>query len=180
MRLLEGVRLVGAKRLGLAAVNIAITRSPLDGSEPWFIVSDRTDALAILADYRCRMNIEHGFKDDKSGALGWEDSRMNSVEQVDRLLLIMAVAVLYFVSEGTFLVKTGGLAAADPHHKRGLSYFKLGLRRIQKALFQQLPIRLRLFLDPTHDPFPVCPYGIPFPVGGHFTWLPGPSRPAGT
>ena len=180
LRLLEGVRLVGAKRHGLGAVNIAITRSSADDSEPWFIVSDRNDALAILADYRCRMNIEHGFKDDKSGALCWEACKMDAVEQVDRHLLIMAVAVLYLVSEGTFLVNTGDLAAVDPHHKRGLSYLKLGFRHIQHALFQQLPIQLKLFLDPAHDPFPVCPYGIPFPIGGRFTWLPGPCRPAGT
>jgi len=180
LRLLEGVRLVGAKRHGLGAVNIAITRSPQQGSEPWFIVSDRSDTLGILADYRCRMNIEHGFKDDKSGALGWEACRMDTVEQVDRHLLVMAVAVLYLVSEGTLLVSSGDLASVDPHHKRGLSYFKLGLRKIQRALFQRLPVQPRLFLDPAHDPFPVCPYGIPFPISGLFTWLPGPARPAGT
>ncbi|MBK7782274.1 MAG: transposase [Ardenticatenia bacterium] len=95
LRLLEGVRLVGAKRHGLGAVNIAITRSPQEEREPWFIVSDRSDTLGTLADYRCRMNIEHGFKDDKSGALGWEECRMDTVEQVDRHLLVMAVAVLY-------------------------------------------------------------------------------------
>lgn len=172
--------MVGAKRHGLGAVNIAITRSPQEGSEPWFIVSDRSDTLGILADYRCRMNIEHGFKDDNSGAMGWEACRMDTVEQVDRHLLVVAVAVLYLVSEGTSLVSSGDLATVDPHHMRGPSYIKLGLRRVQRALFQRFPVQFRLFLDPAHDPFPVSPYGIPFTISGIFTWIPGPARPAGT
>lgn len=105
---------------------------------------------------------------------------MDTVEQVDRHLLVMAVAVLYLVSEGTFVVHSGDLASVDPHYKRGLSYLKLGLRQIQRALFQRMTIQARLRLDPAPDPFPVCPYGIPFPISGFFTWLPSPARPAGT
>lgn len=105
---------------------------------------------------------------------------MDNIEQVDRHLLVMAMALRYLFSEGTFLVSSGDLATVDPHRKRGLNYIKLGLRRIQRTLFQRLPVQPRRFLDPAHAPFPVSPCGIPFSIRGLFTWLPGIARPAST
>lgn len=179
VRQLIGVRLIGAKRHGVGPVNIHIAKAPEADAEVWYIVSDRTDTCGVLADYRCRMHLDHSFKDDKSGAFDWEKSRLDSPEQVERMLLVMAVAVLYLVSEGTFLVNAGRRAEVDPHTRRGLSYLRLGLRAVHRALIHTRRLHLRLHLDPRPDPDPVCPYGIPFPVFGSFTWLPGPARPAG-
>lgn len=179
IRQLSGVRLIGAKRHGVGPLNIHIAKSPAVDAEDWYVVSDRTDTCGVLADYRCRMHIDHSFKDDKSGAFDWEASRLDSPEQVERMLLVMAVAVLYLVSEGTFLVNAGRRAEVDPHTRRGLSYLRLGLRAIHRALTDSRRPHLRLHLDPRHDPDPVCPYGIPFAIFGSFTWLPGPTRPAG-
>lgn len=176
---LSAVRLVGGKRHGLGPVNIHMALAPDEGAEAWSIASDRTGTCSVLADYRCRMHIDHSFRDDKSGALQWEQSRLDSPEQVERLLLVMAVAVLYLVSEGTFVVAAGLRAALDPHSRRGLSYLQLGLRAITHALTTGKRISLRLRLDPRPDPDPVCPYGIPFLVFGRFGWYPGTNQPAG-
>jgi len=176
---LTDVRLPFAPKATFGPVQVHIALSPEPGAEVWYIVSDRPDGYAVLADYRCRMDIDHSFKDDKSGAFQWEDSHLDTPQQVDRLLLVMAVAVLYLVSEGTFLVESGRRTAVDPHTTRGLSYLQLGLRSIRQAVVQAKRFRLKLHIDPRPDPDPVAPYGIPFPVFGSFTWLPGPARPAG-
>lgn len=136
-------------------------------------------ALAGWRGCHVLLAIDHSFRDDKSGALGWEDSHLDSVQQVERMSLVMAVAVLYLVSEGTFLVNAGRRAEIDPHRRRGLSYLQLGLRAFHQALTASRRIKLQLRLDPRPDPDPVCPYGIPFPVFGRFTWRPSSARPAG-
>ncbi|AFZ67650.1 hypothetical protein [Deinococcus peraridilitoris] len=40
--------------------------------------------------------------------------------------LVLAVAALLLVSEGTLTVDTGVRRSVDSHWRRGLSYFKLG------------------------------------------------------
>lgn len=67
----------------------------------------------------------------------------------------MAVATLYAVTEGALLAHSGRRAELDPHDTRGLSYFQIGCRHIQRLLFQGRRLRLHLYLPPTPDPDPV-------------------------
>jgi hypothetical protein len=165
----------GGQRIGPLHVHIALAPQPAD--EPWYLASDGPYGCAALANYRCRYNIEHSIKDDKSG-WNWEASPLRLPGQAHRRCLIMAVATLYVVTEGTFLADHGQRQELDPHDERGLSYFQIGLRSIQRLLSQGRRLRLRLFLDPRPDPDPVTAYGIPFLTFGRFTWIPA-SRPAG-
>jgi len=177
---LADVRLLGegGERVGPLHVHIALAPEPAD--EPWYLASNSPYGCAALANYRCRYNIEHSFHDDKSGGWNWEDSPLTAPVQADRLCLIMAVATLYVVTEGTFLADRGQRQELDPHDSRGLSYFHIGLRSFQRLLSQGRRLRLRLFLDPRPDPDPVTAYGIPFPLFGSFTWIPALCyRPAG-
>lgn len=174
----ENVCLLDETGRSVGPLNIHVGLSPEAGAEVWYIASDRTDTCAVLADYRCRMNIDHSFRDDKSGGWNWEASHLIHPEQVDRLCLVMAVATLFSVTEGTLLIARGEREAVDPHTTRGLSYFQLGLRHFKMLLAQGKRLRLKLRLAPCPDPEPVCPYGVPFKIFGFITWLPGPSRPA--
>jgi hypothetical protein len=61
----------GGQRIGPLHVHIALAPQPAD--EPWYLASDGPYGCAALANYRCRYNIEHSIKDDKSG-WNWEAS----------------------------------------------------------------------------------------------------------
>jgi hypothetical protein len=173
------VRLPVAPKATFGPVHVHIALSPEPGADVWYIVTDRADGYGVLADYRCRMHIESAFKDDKSGAFQWEDSRITNPAMVDRLLLVMAVAALYLTSEGTFVVESGERTTVDPHTKRGLSYLQIGRRAIQRAVAQARRIALKLHLSPHPDPEPLSEYGIPFPICNVFTFVPA-SAPAGS
>ena len=175
---LADVRLLGegGERIGPLHVHIALAPSPAD--DPWYLASNSPHSYQALANYRCRFNIEHSIKDDKSGGWNWEDSPLTQPEQAHRMCLIMAVATLYTVTEGISLADHGRRKELDPHDTRGLSYFQIGLRSFQRLLSQGRQLRLRLWLDPRPDPDPVSAYGIPFRLFGIFDWIPA-SRPAG-
>lgn len=175
---LADVRLLGegGERIGPLHVHIALAPEPAE--EPWYLASNSPYGCSALANYRCRYNVEHSFRDDKSGGWKWEDSPLTAPIQTDRLCLIMAVATLYMVTEGTDLADHGQRQELDPHDTRGLSYFQIGLRSVKRRLSQGRHLRLRLFLDPRPDPDPVSAYGIPFPLFRILTWIPA-SKPAG-
>lgn len=160
----------GGERIGPLHVHIVLAPEPAD--EAWYLAADDPHSYTALANYRCRMNVEHGFRDDKSGGWNWEDSPLTAPGQSDRLCLIMAVATLYALTEGTFLADRGQREELDPHDERGLSYFQIGLRSFTRLLSQSRQLRLRLSLDPRPDPDPVSPYGIPSLLFGSFTWFP--------
>ena len=158
---------------------VCIIRAPEPAEEYWYLATDRLDGgYDVVADYAMRSGIEAGFRDDKSGGWNWEDSPLTDPCEVDRLCLVMAVATLYSVTEGTMIADSGRREELDPHDSRGLSYFQIGLRSFQRNLAQGLRLRLRLHLDPRPDPQPVSPYGIPFLLSRRIRWLPA-TIPAG-
>jgi hypothetical protein len=167
----------GSKRFG--PVNIFVVLAPDPKAEVWYIASDRADGLHVAAAYRCRMNIEHSFRDDKSGGFAWESSHLIVPEQVDRLLLVLAVATLYAVSEGVFVVEAGQRELIDPHSRRGLSYFQIGCRALNRAVALGQRLKLRLHLNPAPDPDPLTQFGITFKIFNRFEWWPGDTLPAG-
>lgn len=178
LRHLADVRLLGEGAEKIGPLQVHMSRAPEPAAEAWYLASDCPYGCSVLANYRCRFHIEHSLRDDKSGGWDWEASPLTEPAQVDRLCLVMAVATLYTVTEGTLLADRGQRQELDPHAQRGLSYFQLGLRSFQRFLAFGRRLRLRLHLDPRPDPHPVCPYGIPFPLFGCFTWIPA-SIPAG-
>lgn len=85
----------GGERIGPLHVHITLAPEPAD--DPWYIAGDEPYSCAALANYRCRMNVEHSFRDDKSGGWNWEASPLTAPGQSDRLCLVMAVATLGMV-----------------------------------------------------------------------------------
>lgn len=178
-RSIDLARLPFGKNSTFGPVFVHTALSLEEDAQVWHLVSDCPDTLNVLADYRCRMQIDHSFKDDKSGGFEWEQTHLVQPDQVDRMLLVLAVATLYLVSGGVWHVAADLRRTIDPHTKRGLSYLQIGLRAVQRVLHQGLHLKIPLHLDPVRDPDPVAPYGIPFKLFGTFTWFPGPSVPLG-
>jgi hypothetical protein len=92
---LEDVELT-AKR---ARTHIGIIHDP-GHAEPWIIaMSDRPRSLRVL-EYAGRWGIEPMFSDFKSRGFGIEDTQIRYPDRLDRLILVMALALYWAVSTG--------------------------------------------------------------------------------
>ena len=68
---------------------------------PWAVITDLSPEDANVAWYGLRAWVECGFKDFKSGGLGWHHEKMQDAGRVERLWFAMAVAMVWLVSLGT-------------------------------------------------------------------------------
>jgi Transposase DDE domain len=92
---LEDVELTGKR----ARTHIGILQDP-GHAEPWIIaMSEKPSYLATL-DYAARWGIEPMFSDFKSRGFGVEDTQIRYADRLDRLLLVMALALYQAVSTG--------------------------------------------------------------------------------
>ena len=81
-----------------------------------------------------RFRVEELFLDSKSGVFQLEDSKIRHVKALERLYLIVALALLFATCHGMTLQLKGLRTQVDPHWKRGLSYLKIGLRWLKGVL----------------------------------------------
>lgn len=68
--------------------------------EPWIIAMDCVPNRAKVLDYASRWCIEPMFSDFKSRGFGLEETHLEDPERLDRLILIMALAMYWCVSAG--------------------------------------------------------------------------------
>ena len=74
------------------------------------------------------------FRDQKSGVFQLADSGLRKPERIDRLLLVVAIAVLAGSLQGYALSLAGLRRQVDPHWKRGMSFLRIGLAALQMAV----------------------------------------------
>ncbi len=123
--------------------------------EPWAVITDELPSLQTLWQYGLRFRVEELFLDSKSGAFQLEESKIRARESLERLYLVVALAILFATSQGMAVQLTGLRQRVDPHWKRGLSYLKIGIRWLKgvlnkgRALLSPVPLR-------TFDPQPCC------------------------
>jgi hypothetical protein len=122
--------------------------------EPWILLSDETTWPETLAEYALRFDIEEGFLDQKSNGFQWESSRLRDRHALRRLCLVMAIATLILISQGSQVVAEGQRRRVDPHWFRGHSYARIGADWIRRALARGLPLMSRLTLTTAVDPEP--------------------------
>ena len=101
-----------------------------------------------------RFDIEENFLDDKSNGFQLELSLIRSATALERLCLVLAIATLYLVSQGTEVVKQGQRRWVDPHWFRGQSYLKIGWKWVERALSRGYELVTRLHLSAGADPEP--------------------------
>jgi len=103
----------------------------LEVEEPWTLISNAEPALDLVWSYGRRFCCEQLFRDQKSGVLQLEDSGLRDPQRLDRLLLVVAIAVLAGSLQGYAVSLAGLRRQVDPHWKRGMSFLRLGLRTLQ-------------------------------------------------
>ena len=102
--------------------------------EPWTVITDENPSLETLWQYGLRFRVEELFLDSKSGVFQLEDSKIRHAKALERLYLIVALALLFATCHGMTLQLKGLRTQVDPHWKRGLSYLKIGLRWLKGVL----------------------------------------------
>jgi hypothetical protein len=101
-----------------------------------------------------RFDIEETFLDEKSGGFQLQTSELATPEAVERLLLIVAIAILHLTSVGAGVVQAGKHRWVDTHWDRGLSYLKLGGRWQRQQYQREWQTFAPFWLDPLPDPLP--------------------------
>lgn len=102
----------------------------------WLIVSDESTDVTTFDEYGLRFDIEESFLDDKSGGFQLPSSQIRSVEALERLLFILALATLFLSSQGAAVVASGKRRWGDPHWFRGQSYLKIGWKWVRRAVIK--------------------------------------------
>ena len=127
---------------------------PQGVNEKWVILSNTPTHVTTFDAYRLRFDIEEGFLDDKSNGFQLESSLNRSADVLTRLGLVLALATLYLVSQGTEVVHTGKRRFVDAHWFRGSSYLKIGWNYVRRALVRGDVLMGYMRLDPREDPDP--------------------------
>ena len=86
--------------------------------EAWFIAMSDAPTTAKTFDYGLRWGIEAMFSDFKSRGFGLEDSQLQRVDRMDRLILIMALALYWAVSTGMWASENAALPVEKKHKAR--------------------------------------------------------------
>ena len=134
-------------------VYLAVGR-PLSNGETWYIISDQPTNRRTFDEYSLRFDIEENFLDDKSGGFQLESSLFRSAEALSRLVLALAAATLFLVSQGVEVVASGKRRFVDAHWFRGHSYLKIGWKWVLRSAVAKYELIAQLRLPPVPDPEP--------------------------
>lgn len=78
-----------------------LTCRPRGHKDPWLLLTDLPPEQANSAWYGLRAWIEAGFKDVKRGGWQWQQTRMTDPARATRLWLVLAVALLHTLHDGS-------------------------------------------------------------------------------
>lgn len=95
---------------------------------------------------RKRSWIEGLIRDFKSGGFQLDHTRLQHTPRLNRLLLVMATATLWFVAIASRLVKQGQRPQLDNNTKRTHTYFQLGWSWLKRKARLLLPIPFDLLV----------------------------------
>jgi hypothetical protein len=116
-------------------VNLVIAHpTGLQVEEPWYLISNAEPSLDQVWSYAQRFCCEQLFRDQKSGVFQLESSGLRDPQRIDRLLVVVAIAVLVGSLQGYAVSLAGLRRQVDPHWKRGMSFLRIGLAALQMAV----------------------------------------------
>ena len=110
--------------------------------EPWCLFSNQADLDPML--YSFRAHHECGFRDLKSDGFGWQRSRVWLPAHTERLLLVLALATVWALAQGTIVQHLFPIT----RRQQRLSVFRLGLDYLLERFRALHSKSLELFLAP--------------------------------
>lgn len=116
--------------------------------EPWLLVSDLPSSYARCRQYAKRCWCEEMHRDEKSSGFQWRSSRVEDPAHVQRLLLLMALAMLLAISIGSSVLKQGLRKQIEPRLRRLNSVFQLGLLWLRHCITNasdEIDLRVHLY-----------------------------------
>jgi len=121
--------------------------------EPWCLVTN--DRQVYSAVYALRMWQEESFRDLKSGGWQWQCSYVTSPDHACRLLLVLALAYAWMLTQGTFVFHGDKAIQHEvfvgSHNK--YSIFRSGLRYFKRMRYVDASrIFVGLFFAPAYQP----------------------------
>lgn len=123
-----GLWLDGQHRCNIVLANVKGVK------EPWAVITDQNPSLQTLWQYGLRFRVEELFLDSKSGVFQLESSKVRDTKALERLYLVVALALLFATCYGMTVQLKGLRQKVDPHWKRGISYLKIGIRWLKGVL----------------------------------------------
>jgi hypothetical protein len=111
-------------------VTLALVRAR-GQAEPWAVATTLAPGTVGARDYGLRMWVELGFRALKSGGLQWQATRRCKPERAARHWLVLAVAALLSLAQGSRMEAHAGVA---PDQGRTVSLFRRGLIALSKIL----------------------------------------------
>ena len=120
-----GITSLCGARLGKVTTNIGIIHEK-GHPEPWIIAMDAKPTEARTLDYGMRWGIEALFSDFKSKGFGITETHLRHTSRIERLILILTIAIYWAVSTG---MKPVTLASQMTPKKEDVHWF-LSLSRV--------------------------------------------------
>lgn len=115
--------------------------------QPWILLSDRPAGQARVVEYRRRTRIEATFQDCKRRGWNLEASKLEALDRLDRLLLVVFLALWWLTLLGLQVIRRGLRSRYDRPDRRDLSVVRLGRRWLADDRCQHrtplLPFRFR-------------------------------------
>lgn len=116
-------------------------------AEPWLLLTNYPGAQSNW--YSIRMWEEAAFKDFKSAGWQWQRSHVWDPDHANRLWLVMALAYVWVVSLGTWVLSTAKLLREVCRgKKKRCSVFQLGLRLLHRFIMLGRKLVYQLLLIP--------------------------------
>lgn len=123
--------------------------------EPWCLITNDPAVRASL--YAKRMWQEESFRDLKSGGWQWQCSYVTSPDHAQRLLLVLALAYAWMLTQGSFVFHGDDSWQREVFDGRTnkYSFFRSGLRFFRRMLhIHPNRIHVGLFFAPRYKPIP--------------------------
>lgn len=114
-------------------------------SEPWLIATNLPTSRATRKQYSRRMWIEALFGDCKSNGFDIEMTQLQKPRTLSRLMLAIALLVVWLLSFGSRIVKRGQRRLVDRSDRRDLSFFRIGWDSIERHLANEEPFNIHFY-----------------------------------
>ena len=113
-------------------------------AEPWCLVSNLSAVEQPHLIYPMRFWIETLFGNHKSRGFQLARTHLTDPEQIDRLVLALAIATYITLGLGTELIVSGQTKLVDRTDRRDLSLFQLGWRYLYRLLALDRLVELKI------------------------------------